>query len=98
MGFLLVGAHAPIRYTAGRLYLSERDKAGTGFVEKANHVGTAQNGAPIKPAKYGESQYRKKGERQRCEETERRKDKRAVNGQTPQNGRAERQGSHRLFP
>jgi hypothetical protein len=83
MGFLLAGTSAAFGYITGRVHLSERDKAGTGFIEKANDVGTAQDGAPIKPANHGESQYRKKGERQRCEETERRRDKRAVNGQTP---------------
>ena len=45
-------------------YLSERNKASKGFIEKANDVGTAQNGAYIKPAKHGESQYGKKVESQ----------------------------------
>ena len=42
MGFLLVGASAAIRHIARRIYLSERDTAGKGFIEKANDVGTAQ--------------------------------------------------------
>ena len=64
----------------GGVYLSERDKADTGFIEKANNVGAAQDGARIKPAKHGESQYRKKVESQRCEETKRRRNKQAVIG------------------
>ena len=64
MGFLLAGTHASIRHITGRIYLSERDTAGKGFIEKANDVGTAQNGAYIKPAKHGESQYGKKVESQ----------------------------------
>ena len=55
MGFLLAGTHASLGYITGRIYLSERNKADKGFVEKANDVGTAQNGACIKPAKHGES-------------------------------------------
>ena len=42
MGFLLAGTHASIRHITGRIYLSERDTAGKGFIEKANDVGTAQ--------------------------------------------------------
>ena len=42
MGFLLAGTHASIRHIAGRIYLSERDTAGKGFIEKANDVGEAQ--------------------------------------------------------
>ena len=42
MGFILAGTHASIRYITGRIYLSERDTAGKGFIEKANDVGTAQ--------------------------------------------------------
>ena len=44
MGFLLAGTHASIRHITGRIYLSERDTADKGFIEKANDcfVGTAQ--------------------------------------------------------
>jgi len=73
VGFLLAGAHATIRHIAGGVHLSERDTAGKGFVEKANDVGEAQNGTYIKPAKHDESQYRKKVESQRCEETKRKR-------------------------
>ena len=38
------------------------------------------NGACIKPAKHGESHYRKNVESQRCEETKRRRNKQAVIG------------------
>ena len=65
MGFLLAGAHATIGSISGRIYLSERDKAGKGFIEKANDVGAAQNGAYIKFAKHDESQYGEKAESQR---------------------------------
>ena len=68
MGFILAGTYAPTGHITGRIYLSERNKASKGFIEKANDVGTAQNGAYIKPAKHGESQYGEKVESQRCEE------------------------------
>lgn len=80
MGLLLAGTSAAFGHITGRLHISERDKTDTGFIEKANNVGTAQNGTHIKPAKHSESQYRKKAECQRYEETERRDNKRAGNG------------------
>ena len=55
MGFLLVGASAAIRHIARRIYLSERDTAGKGFIEKANDVGTAQNGTCLEYAEHGQS-------------------------------------------
>jgi len=55
MGFILVGTSAAFRHTPGRLYLSERNKTDTGFITKANDVGTAQNGACIECAEHGQS-------------------------------------------
>ncbi len=89
MGFILAGTYAPTGYITGRIYLSERDTASKGFIEKANDVGAAQDGACIKPAKHGESQYRKNVESQRCEKIKRRRNKQAVRGWTPYHGGSE---------